>query len=144
MSHPSPSRSGGCACGAIRFTVSAPPLGIGACHCAQCQKAAGGGPNYVALIPRAAFKLLRGTPRKVSRTTESGAIGHRCYCPDCGTPLWSEPAALPFLPVKLGAFDESGDFTPGMHIYTSEAPAWHPIDRSLPCFEKMPPHAPPA
>jgi len=48
-------RTGGCACGAIRFKITAPFIGVGACHCSDCQKASGGGPNYVGLAPKDAL-----------------------------------------------------------------------------------------
>jgi hypothetical protein len=52
-------RTGGCACGAIRFKITAPLMGVGVCHCTDCQKASGGGPNYVALAPKTASKSRR-------------------------------------------------------------------------------------
>lgn len=33
--------TGGCLCGAIRYTVSAPITELRACHCTSCQKASG-------------------------------------------------------------------------------------------------------
>src|SRR4029077_10171105 len=53
-------RTGGCACGAIRFEITAPFIGVGACHCTDCQKASGGGPNYVALTPKGARVVTKG------------------------------------------------------------------------------------
>jgi hypothetical protein len=132
-------RTGGCACGAVRFETRAPHIAVGACHCTDCQKASGGGPNYVVLVPRAAFHVTKGQARAFAKTGDSGREALRYFCPDCGTPLWSEPQGQPFNPVKLGAFDDSSDLAPMMHIYTSSAPAWHSIDRSKPCFEKNPP-----
>lgn len=132
-------RTGGCACGAIRFKVTAPFLGVGACHCTGCQKASGGGPNYVALAPASAFAVTRGEPRIFRSRGDSGAEVGRAFCADCGAPLWSIPGHEPFVPVKLGALDESADLTPQMHLYVSSAPPWHVIDDTLPAFPKMPP-----
>lgn len=132
-------RTGGCACGAIRFTITAPPLGTGACHCRQCQKMSGGGANYVALVPKEALRIDSGIPRYHRSSGDSGAEVARAFCADCGTPLWSEPAHEPFLPVKIGAFDEAGDLAPRLHIYTASAPDWHLMGEGLPRFDKMPP-----
>jgi hypothetical protein len=49
-------RTGGCACGGIRFGITAPLMGVGVCRCTDCQKASGGGPNYVAPAPKTAFE----------------------------------------------------------------------------------------
>lgn len=130
--------TGGCACGAIRFRVTAPFIATGACHCTDCQKASGGGPNYVALAPKGALEVTGGEAKYYIRKGDSGGEARRAFCPDCGTPLWSEPEHLPFIPVKTGALDEGADLKPAMHIYTESAPAWHVIDSTLPCFPRAP------
>jgi hypothetical protein len=136
-------RTGGCACGAVRFKVTAPFLGVGACHCTDCQKASGGGPNYVGLAPISAVSVTKGEPRVYRTRGGSGAEVGRAFCAECGTPLWSIPAHQPFMPVKLGALDDNSDLSPGMHIYVASAPQWHVIQDELPAFPKMPPPLPP-
>jgi hypothetical protein len=135
-------RTGGCACGAVRFKIAAPFLAVGACHCTDCQKGSGGGPNYVGLAPTAAVSVTKGEPRIYRRKGESGAEVGRVFCGECGTPLWSIPAHEQFLPIKLGALDDHSDLSPGMHIYVSSAPHWHQIPEGLPTFPKMPPPPP--
>ena len=132
-------RSGSCACGAIRFNVAAEPLGTGACHCTNCQKLSGGGPNYVALLPKGVLEVTQGEPAIFIDSGDSGGTVERAFCADCGTPLWSVPEQAPFITVKVGALDSSGDLGPSMHIYTSSAPAWHPVPADKPCFDRMPP-----
>ena len=135
-------RNGGCSCGAVRFAVTAPFLAVGACHCTDCQKAAGGGPNYVALAPTSAFAVTQGQPKLHRSKSDTGAEVSRAFCPDCGTPLWSIPPDAPFIPVKLGALDDYSDLSPAMHIYVSSAPHWHSVPQDLPAFPKMPPPLP--
>jgi hypothetical protein len=137
-------RTGGCACGAIRFKITAPFLGVGACHCADCQKASGGGPNYVGLAPVSALEVTKGQAKLYRSKGDSGAEVARAFCPECGTPLWSVPAHEPFMPVKLGALDTSVDLAPAMHIYVASAPPWHMIEKDLPAFPGMPPPMPSA
>jgi len=132
-------RSGGCACGTIRFLVDAEPLGTGACHCSNCRKFSGGGPNYVVLLPPDAIVLEQGQPRAYEDRGDSGGKVLRNFCPDCGTPLWSIAENLPFVPVKVGAFDDAADLGPVMHIFTASAPAWHPLADGLPGFPGLPP-----
>jgi len=135
-------RNGGCACGAIRFKVTAPFLGIGACHCTDCQKASGGGPNYVALTPASALTVTKGQAQVYHSKGDSGTDVSRAFCPECGTPLWSIPANEHFIPIKLGALDDYSDLSPGMHIYVASAPRWHAIPQDLPAFPQMPPSLP--
>jgi hypothetical protein len=134
--------TGGCACGAIRFKITEPFIGIGACHCLDCQKASGGGPNYVALTPKNAFVVTKGAAKLHRSTGDSGSEVARAFCGDCGTPLWSVPAHEPFMPIKLGALDNNAELVAGMHIYVASAPRWHVIEDGVPTFAKMPPPMP--
>jgi hypothetical protein len=131
--------TGGCACGAVRFEITKDFLGVGSCHCSDCQKASGGGPNHVALAPRDALVVLKGQPKLYRSKADSGATVARAFCGDCGTPLWSIPDHEPFLPVKLGALDDNDALAPQMQIYVSSAAPWHVLRDGIPTFPKMPP-----
>jgi hypothetical protein len=135
-------RTGGCACGAIRFKITAPLMGVGVCHCTDCQKASGGPPNYVGLAPKTAFEVTKGIAKIYSSRSDSGAQAERAFCANCGSPLWSIAPKAPFVPVKLGALDNSSDLTPSLHLYVSSAPPWHLMHDGLPTFPKMPPFPP--
>jgi hypothetical protein len=137
--------AGGCACGAVRFKTTASPIGVGVCHCLDCQKSSGGGPNYVALIPKGAVEVTKGEAKVYISQGDSGAEIGRAFCADCGSPLWSVPGGeAPFVPVKLGAFDDPSGFAPNLHLYTDSAQPWHLMHDGLPRFPKMPPGPPPA
>ena len=135
-------REGGCACGAIRFKITAPFMGVGVCHCADCQKASGGGPNYVALAPNAGFEVTKGEAKVYVIKGDSGADIGRAFCAECGSPLWAVIGGqAPYFPVKLGAFDDSSGFAPNLHLYTASAPPWHLMHEGLPAFPQAPPGA---
>jgi len=134
--------TGGCACGAVRFKITAPPMGVGVCHCLDCQKSSGGAPNYVALIPKGGFEVTKGEAKVYTCKGDSGADIGRAFCANCGSPLWSIPGgAAPFFPVKLGALDDSSSMTPSLHLYTASAQPWHLMHDGLPQFAQMPPMA---
>ena len=63
---------GGCLCKAIRYEVAAEPLAVMNCHCRDCQYASGGGFTTAVVVPRAAFKLLKGTPKTFATVGENG------------------------------------------------------------------------
>lgn len=89
--------SGGCQCGAIRFTAER--LGAASiCHCRMCQKATGGffGP-YVD-----AFELTwtNGEPARFASSAEV----RRGFCAACGTPLTFESKGN--VGVMIGALDD--------------------------------------
>ena len=132
-------REGGCACGEVRFRISAPILGMAVCYCRECQRASGGGPNYVVLAPRDAFEIVQGRPRFHHLTAGSGNDIGRAFCGTCGSPLWSATTdGTPFLPVKAGALDDPSDLKPTSEVYTCEAQPWHLRHGGVRSFEKMP------
>jgi hypothetical protein len=129
---------GGCACGKVRFKITAPFMGVAICHCRDCQKASGGAPGYMALAPIAGFEVTRGEAKAYRSKADSGTEISRMFCADCGTPLWSAPAGVPFYPVKVGALDALDELTPTLHLYTDSAPAWHLMHEGVPRVPKMP------
>jgi hypothetical protein len=136
---------GGCACGKVRFKITGPLMGSGACHCLDCQKAAGGGPNYVVLAPKTGFEVTKGEAKIYTSTADSGSEVGRAFCADCGTPLWSVTGGMvPFYPVKVGALDDPSGISPALHLYVDSAQPWHLMHEGVPQFPKMPPMGPPA
>lgn len=52
--------TGGCQCGAVRYAVDAPPVGVHVCHCRMCQKAVGGPFAVICPVLKTGFRLTRG------------------------------------------------------------------------------------
>ena len=50
-------RSGGCLCGAVRYTVRGEPTHVGRCHCADCRKLSGSAFTLYGQWPLEAFDL---------------------------------------------------------------------------------------
>ena len=128
-----------------REYVSIPVPNIEIPHFRHGQKGSGGGPNYVALIPKTGFEVTRGEAKVYTCQGDSGADIGRAFCGNCGSPLWSIPGEMsPFFPVKLGALDDPSTMAPSLHLYTDSAQPWHLMHEGLPRFGKMPPFPPPA
>ena len=135
---------GGCACGKVRFKVTAPFMGMAVCHCTDCQKASGGAAVYVAIAAKDSVVVTQGSPKVYASPGDSGQDVGRAFCADCGTPLYSLLGPeLPITPVKVGALDDASALSPSMHLYTDSAPAWHLMDDTIPRFAKAPPAGPP-
>jgi hypothetical protein len=129
--------TGGCACGAIRYELTAEPMGQVACHCRACQYAAGGSPTLAMIVPKAALSITKGAPRTYWSLGDNGAKVGRSFCETCGSPVFSEPASAEIAVVKVGSLDDPSQFTPQVHIWTSAAQPWHHIDASVPTFAKQ-------
>lgn len=130
---------GGCACGAVRFRSTAPPLGARQCWCRFCQRVGAGGPTVNAMFASATF-TIDGETADFVRTADSGARMHSRFCPRCGCHLFSQADPRPHLiVVRLGALDDPNIVAPAAVIWTSEAPRWACYDPDLPQFPGQPP-----
>ena len=90
-----PILSGGCACGAIRYTCTAAPLFSLNCHCRDCQRESGSAFVPVLGVRKAAFAVSQGSPRYFEVTADSGHATTRAFCGDCGSPLFGLPGRVP-------------------------------------------------
>lgn len=131
--------TGGCLCGAIRYQVSGEPSVAGACYCRDCQYISGGAPAYGLMVLKGQVRVTQGNPKVFWTQADSGNSVARHFCPDCGTPLFSENSANPeYLPIKAGSLDDPSSFKCQAHIWTASAQPWHHLDPALPRFEKNP------
>ena len=74
-------RSGGCLCGAVRYSVRGEPLHVTRCHCADCRKESGSAYSVYAHWPVEEFEL----------TGEISSYDSRGFCARCGSrlPAWT-------------------------------------------------------
>jgi len=121
--------TGGCLCGAVRYTIDVPVTELRQCHCLDCQKASGSIGTIGATIASAAFRITQGTPKRYSVLADSGRTLHRYFCGDCGSPIYSQRANIPETVVmRAGTFDDSEGMKVTFHVWTSRARSWHHID----------------
>jgi hypothetical protein len=130
---------GGCARKAVRYEVSADPVTTMNCHCRACQYASGGGYTTAVVVPRGTLAITRGTPKAYTTIGDSGGTVTRFFCAECGSPIYSEPAAGPFQVLKAASLDDPSKLTVRGALYVSEAQPWAHIDPEKPSFDKMPP-----
>ena len=108
------------------------------CHCRDCQRATGAPYSSVIGMPGAAVKLLQGTPRWYSTPSMAGGLLDRGFCADCGSPIISLLAGMPFTAIKVGSLDDPNQFHPSASIFVASAPAWAPHFAGVPTFPRNP------
>ena len=124
--------TGGCLCGAVRFSIDPAPHAVYFCHCGQCRKAQGSAFAASVPVPRAAFTLLAGGEQLRSyRATPHKA---RWFCSHCGSPLYSEVDGADVLRVRAGALDDARTLTAVAHIFVADRAPWYRIDDELPQY----------
>jgi hypothetical protein len=127
---------GGCACGQLRYRLTAQPFDAGYCHCRLCQLASAAPVMAFATVARADYVFLRGKPA----TWASSNFGERWFCPTCGTStgmiVTHQPATIDFPIVTL---DDPVLVVPGFHIWTRSRIGWFEIDDTMERHEKFRP-----
>ena len=132
--------TGGCLCGAIRYTVNTSLRDISACHCTHCRKISGAGSSHNAIVPTDKVSFTAGQPKRYVDTADSGSKLYRFFCPDCGSSLYSQREKMPEVMVlKVGTLDDASGLRITRNIWCGSALPWMHID---PAVEKFPANRP--
>jgi hypothetical protein len=130
--------SGGCACGSIRYTGARAPVAMINCHCSDCQLSSGA-PFASGIVVMTADLEISGTPKTYAVRASSGGLANRGFCPECGTPLFTQSEAHPqFTSIRFPSLDDASDFKPMLDIYTGSAQQWVSLDPTIPHFRQSP------
>ena len=133
--------TGGCLCGAVRYTIAADALFSGKCYCEECRKLSGSGHNAVYAVPETAVKLT-GKLTEYTRPGGSGQPITRRFCPVCGSRVTGSASVMPgVMLVTASSLDDPQQFTSQMSIFTAEAAHWDRPPADSPAFPGMPPQA---
>ena len=101
--------TGGCQCGAVRYTVRKTNGRPGICHCRMCQKAVG---NYFAAFSGAAHVDDISVTRGAFASFVSSGTGERLFCANCGTPLAFRSTTEPLIWMMAGSLDDPTTLMP--------------------------------
>jgi hypothetical protein len=119
--------TGGCLCGAIRWSSSTEPRDVHHCHCSMCRRWTGGG--FATLVWFAERALSwHGEPARF----RSSPIAVRAHCGQCGTPLFLKYHSRDDVALAAGTLDEPQSLTPTDHYGIEGRVAWADIGRDLP------------
>ena len=109
--------TGGCQCGAVRYTADVENFDAYLCHCRMCQRATGGVAAALFGLPKAAVAWEREPVRY-----RSSPIAQRGFCPDCGSPLTFELDEGDGMDLTVGSVDDPYRFRPVSHFAKE---SWH-------------------
>jgi hypothetical protein len=134
-----PFATGRCLCGAVSFTIHSEPMGMGQCHCKDCQRASGTGHMSLARFKRDDVTFT-GKTASYASTAESGNINTRHFCPTCGSRVYGENSAYPgLINIAVGCLDDNSWFSPQRIVYAKDRPRWDVTSTDIANFERMPP-----
>ena len=112
-------RTGGCACGEVRFEVRGEPVRTGLCHCMTCRQTTGS-----AFLPFAVFPADRVSFTGDVREWRASPGYARCFCATCGSRVFGRDEAE--YDISFGALDRPGEFAPHYELWTLRREPWMP------------------
>jgi hypothetical protein len=127
---------GGCACGTVRYKLTASPMIVHACHCRNCQRLTGG-PFVINIWIEGAFvEMGTAAPKSCRLVGGSGKPHDVFFCDACGTTLWSRYHIAPgdCLFVRAGTLDNPDAVSPDVHIFTRTKLPWLELPKGVPAF----------
>ena len=126
-------QTGSCLCRKVRFEIRGELGSIVYCHCESCRKAQG--TAFVANAPVAEEDFVVTSGANLIAKYESSPGKHRCFCRNCGSPVYSYRASIPrAVRVRLGTLDGDPGSRPVLHSWVAEKAPWFEITDKLPQF----------
>lgn len=110
-------RTGGCLCGAVRYSVRGEPLHVVRCHCANCRKESGSAFTVYAWWPVEAFEM----------SGEISSYDGRGFCPRCGSRLLDTTHTDTHIEIRIGSLDDAPfELTPEHEVWVKRRESWIP------------------
>ena len=116
------SKTGGCLCGAVRYTLADAPTRYGACHCGMCRRWTGGVEMGIEVRPGG----LTWDRDETLRTYASSDWAERGFCATCGSGLfWRLTAEGPMrglMSLGVGTLDDGAGLDFDLEVYVDMKP----------------------
>jgi hypothetical protein len=128
-------REGGCACGEVRYRLTAEPLFTHCCHCLNCQRQTGSAFVINLLLETDRVQLLHGEPEPVDVPRDDGSSQRIFRCRTCQVAVYSQYGSPRVHFVRGGTLDQPDSIEPDVHIFTKSKLPWITIPDGVPTFE---------
>jgi hypothetical protein len=115
--------TGGCYCGAVRFSIPADSFGVVACHCTDCRKMHG---NYNAMLA-APRDDVRFEAEAGLTWFSSSDKARRGFCATCGSRLFKDNLGSDRLMVSAGAIDGATGKTILKNLWDQSKGDWYAL-----------------
>jgi len=139
MAVPQTPLTGGCQCGAVRYTLAAAPMPPVICHCTECQKQTASAFAMSMPVLRRDLTVSSGELKEWRRPADSGRELACYFCPDCGIRLYHSSSMGPaYWHLKPGTLDDTSWLAPVAQVWTESAQPWLKSAIALPSFPSQP------
>ena len=116
--------TGGCACKAVRFSLTGAPRLVYACHCHDCQARSGSAFSLTVVVETAHLELT-GPVETLTSTQSAGRELVRRRCSACGGAVASLAGVAPdYSSLRGGTFDDTSWMVPVAQAFVESAISW--------------------
>jgi hypothetical protein len=130
-------RTGGCACGAVRYRLTSAPLIVHCCHCLNCQRQTGSAFVINLIIEADRVEVLQGEAVIVEAPRDDGGAQQIYRCPSCQVAVWSVYTHAGAFFVRGGTLDEPRSVVPDVHIFVRSKVDWVTIPEGARAFDEL-------
>jgi len=83
--------------------------------------------------------ITKGAVSRYERTSDSGNMTYREFCPRCGTQIFSGSVVYPeAMSIKIITLDNPNAVVPDRHVWVESAVGWACMEDELPRFAQQP------
>lgn len=126
---------GRCLCGQIEYEIDGAVGLIDYCHCSYCRRASGAAFATNASIMANTFRFRSG--QSLLKEYESSPGKLRCFCSNCGSPIYARVTGAPaLLRIRMGTMTSDPETNPSGHYDVESKAPWYAIgEDGLPRFD---------
>ena len=137
-------RTGGCYCGAVRYSVEGELPYVVHCHCTNCRRSHGAAFFTAAFIASENFTVTAGEEHLALSPFPDAPAGGRIFCRLCGSRVFNKLEVLfpGIMNFPVATLDESPTELVGTHVNTESKEAWLTLPDDAVQFEGFPPDLP--
>ena len=130
---------GGCACGAVRYELTAPPFALFACHCTDCQTLTGAAFSLAMPIAPETLRITKGVLKSWVRVAASGREIPQYICGECGVRIYTAPPGpVMSLTLRPGTLDDTSWLQPAAAFWRASAQPHIRFDGDMLVFDTQP------
>ncbi len=131
--------TGGCLCGAVRYSCRGEPVSTGLCQCQRCQRQSGSSFLIAVVYPQAAVDIdLAKLKTYVARDSDGTAL-NRHFCGNCGSAVMITLDRYPDIRSMMGGtVDDKTRLKPTFSLWCSSAQPWLELPPSIEQFADYP------
>jgi hypothetical protein len=130
--------TGRCLCGKLTYSADAEPALVCVWNCKECQRQSGTAFASLVFIPSETFRM-KGESKTFTQPGGSGQPVKRLFCPECGSTVALDAAAVPnMVLITSGSLDDTSFVKPTRNIFCNSAQSWVPLTQDTQNFSGRP------